>query len=65
MTTTTTILALVPLLWATGRGTEIIRPMSIPSIGGMIFELATIFLVPLLNSIVMEYRLKKNGGTGI
>jgi len=59
MTTSTTILALVPILWSEGRGAEIIRPMSIPSIGGMLMVIITIFIVPLLNSVVMEYKLKK------
>lgn len=57
MTTTTTILALVPILWSTGRGSEILRPMSVPSIGGMTLELVTILIVPLLNSLLLERRL--------
>jgi len=57
MTTTTTILALVPILWSSGRGSEILRPMSVPSIGGMVFELATILVVPLLNSLLLEKKL--------
>lgn len=59
MTTATTILALVPVLWATGRGSEIIRPMSVPSIGGMTIELISIVIVPVLNSWMLEHRLKK------
>jgi Cu(I)/Ag(I) efflux system membrane protein CusA/SilA len=60
MTTTTTILALVPILWATGRGSEIIRPMSVPSIGGMTIEIITILIVPLLNSLILERKLSKH-----
>jgi len=59
MTTATTILALVPVLWAAGRGSEIIRPMAVPSIGGMTIELITIIVVPLLNSFILERELKK------
>ncbi len=59
MTSTTSILALVPVLWATGRGSEIIRPMSIPSIGGMIMVLITIVIVPILNSWLLERSFKK------
>lgn len=59
MTTATTILALVPVLWATGRGSEIIRPMAVPSIGGMTIELISIIIVPLLNSFILERELKK------
>lgn len=57
---TTTILALVPILWSTGRGSEILRPMSVPSIGGMTFELATILVVPLLNSLLLEMKLSRS-----
>ncbi|HUV67360.1 MAG TPA: efflux RND transporter permease subunit, partial [Sedimentisphaerales bacterium] len=35
MTTATTILALIPVLTSTGRGSDIMVPMAIPSFGGM------------------------------
>ena len=38
MTTATTILALIPILTSTGRGADIMVPMAIPSIGGMVIE---------------------------
>jgi len=36
MTTATTILALLPILTSTGRGSDIMIPMAIPSFGGML-----------------------------
>jgi Cu(I)/Ag(I) efflux system membrane protein CusA/SilA len=60
MTTVTTILALLPVLWTDGQGSEIIRPMAVPSIGGMTIGILTLFVVPLLNSWILESRLKKN-----
>jgi Cu(I)/Ag(I) efflux system membrane protein CusA/SilA len=36
MTTATTILALIPVLTSTGRGSDIMVPMAIPSFGGMV-----------------------------
>jgi len=48
MTTATTILALLPVLTATGRGADIMLPMALPSIGGMLIEVVTMFLVPVL-----------------
>ena len=48
MTTATTILALLPVLTSTGRGSEIMAPMAVPIFGGMVFELATMFIVPVL-----------------
>ncbi|WP_458627112.1 efflux RND transporter permease subunit [Winogradskyella sp. PC D3.3] len=50
MTTATTILALLPVLTSTGRGSDIMIPMAIPSFGGMLFALITLFVVPVLFS---------------
>ena len=58
MTTGTTILALIPVLTSTGRGADIMVPMAIPSFGGMLFVLLTMFLVPTLYCLVKEIRLK-------
>lgn len=48
MTSATTILALLPVLTSVGRGSEIMVPMAIPSFGGMLLALMTIFVVPIL-----------------
>lgn len=50
MTTATTILALLPVLMSTGKGSDIMVPMAIPAFGGMVFELLTLFVVPVLYS---------------
>ena len=47
MTTATTILALLPILTSTGRGADVMIPMALPSVGGMLFELITLFIVPV------------------
>ncbi|MGB2185522.1 MAG: efflux RND transporter permease subunit [Akkermansiaceae bacterium] len=48
MTTATTLLALLPVLTSTGRGADIMGPMAVPIFGGMLFELLTMFVVPVL-----------------
>ena len=48
MTTATTILALIPVLTSTGRGSDIMVPMAIPSFGGMTIEILTMLVVPVL-----------------
>jgi Cu(I)/Ag(I) efflux system membrane protein CusA/SilA len=48
MTSATTILALLPVLTSVGRGSDIMVPMAIPSFGGMLLALMTIFVVPVL-----------------
>ncbi|MGB3343533.1 MAG: efflux RND transporter permease subunit [Aequorivita sp.] len=59
MTTATTILALLPILTSTGRGSDIMIPMAIPSFGGMLIALITLFVVPVLFSSRREAKLKK------
>ena len=59
MTTATTILALLPVLTSTGRGSDIMIPMAIPSFGGMLIALITLFVVPVLYSWKAELQLKK------
>lgn len=59
MTTATTVLALLPVLTATGRGSDIMLPMSLPSIGGMAFEVITLFIAPVLYCWLQERRLRR------
>lgn len=54
MTSATTILALLPILTSTGRGADVMVPMAIPSFGGMMIQLVTIFLAPILYSMMKE-----------
>ena len=54
MTTATTLLALIPVLTSTGRGSDIMVPMAIPSFGGMLVAIITTLLVPVLYSLVKE-----------
>jgi len=56
MTVSTTLLALIPVLTSTGRGSDIMVPMAIPSFGGMTVVLITMFVVPTLYSLVEELR---------
>ena len=61
MTTATTILALIPVLTSTGRGSDVMVPMAIPSFGGMTVAIITIFVVPVLYSTLQEAKAKKSG----
>ena len=58
MTTATTVLALLPVLTSTGRGSDIMVPMAIPSFGGMLIAILTMFVVPVLYCMVKEFKLK-------
>ncbi len=63
MTTATTILALLPVLTVTGKGSELMIPMAIPIFGGMFFELITMGVVPMLFCAMEEFKLKSAGKT--
>ncbi|MFC1693091.1 efflux RND transporter permease subunit [Candidatus Latescibacterota bacterium] len=58
MTTATTILALIPVLTSTGRGSDIMVPMAIPSFGGMTVEILTLLVVPVLYATIREMKIK-------
>ena len=57
MTVATTILALIPVLTATGRGADVMVPMAIPTFGGMCVALITVLIVPTLYAWREEWRL--------
>jgi Cu(I)/Ag(I) efflux system membrane protein CusA/SilA len=58
MTSATTILALLPVLTSTGRGSDIMVPMAIPVFGGMLLELLTVFVVPTLYCVGAEAKVR-------
>ena len=58
MTTATTLLALLPVLTATGRGADVLIPMAIPSFGGMLVEVVTMLVVPILYCWREERRVR-------
>lgn len=60
MTTATTILALLPVLTSSGRGSDIMIPMAIPAFGGMIIDITSYFIVPVLYSLREEFLLKRS-----
>jgi copper/silver efflux system protein len=62
MTVCTTLFGLVPILWATGVGTDVMKPIVLPMIGGVITSSTHILLVtPLIFLLAKEYELRKHG----
>ncbi|HIA26806.1 MAG TPA: efflux RND transporter permease subunit [Planctomycetes bacterium] len=59
MTSATTIIALLPVITSTGKGSDVMVPMALPSFGGMIVVVLTVFLVPVLWSIREERNLPR------
>jgi Cu(I)/Ag(I) efflux system membrane protein CusA/SilA len=58
MTSATTILALLPVLTSSGRGSDVMVPMAIPSFGGMPVVIVSVFAVPVFYCAVQEWRLR-------
>jgi len=58
MTSATTILALIPVLTSTGRGSDVMVPMAIPSFGGMLVVLVSVFFVPVVYCMVKEFKFR-------
>ncbi|MFC2170203.1 efflux RND transporter permease subunit, partial [Acidobacteriota bacterium] len=59
MTTATTVLALIPILISSGSGSEIMKPLATPTVGGMITAtLLNLILVPVIFAWIHQARHK-------
>lgn len=62
MTVCVSLFGLVPVLWATGVGTDVMKPIVLPMIGGVLTSSTHILLVtPLIFLMTKEYELRKHG----
>jgi len=62
MTVCVSLFGLVPVLWATGVGTDVMKPIVLPMIGGVLTSSTHILLVtPLIFLMAKEYELRKHG----
>ena len=62
MTVSVGLFGLIPILWATGVGSDIMRPITIPLIGGTITSTIYVLLItPVIFEIVKERELKRGG----
>lgn len=60
MTVSVTLFGLVPVLWATGVGSDVMQPIVLPMIGGVLTSSTHILLVtPLIFLMTKEYELRK------
>jgi Cu(I)/Ag(I) efflux system membrane protein CusA/SilA len=65
MTVVTTIAALAPVMWSTGTGSEIMRRIAAPMVGGMVSStVLTLVVIPALYSIVLQRRLRRLQAAG-
>lgn len=62
MTVSVSLFGLVPILWATGVGSDIMLPITVPLIGGTISSIIYVLLVtPIVFEMMKEHELNKNG----
>jgi len=62
MTVSVALFGLVPVLWSTGTGSDVMVPIVLPMIGGVLTSSTHILLVtPLIFLMVKEYELRKYG----
>ncbi|NUQ24562.1 MAG: efflux RND transporter permease subunit [Saprospiraceae bacterium] len=62
MTVSVSLFGLIPILWATGTGSDVMRPITIPLIGGTISSTIYVLLVtPVVFEMVKEWELRRKG----
>ncbi len=56
MTVATTVIGLLPLLWATGTGSDVMKPIAVPLIGGMVTSTVHVLLVTPIIFLILKKR---------
>ena len=62
MTVSVSLFALIPILWSSGVGSDVMKPIVLPMVGGVLTSATHILLVtPLIFLMTKEYELRKFG----
>ncbi len=62
MTVSVSLFALIPILWSHGVGSDVMKPIVLPMVGGVLTSATHILLVtPLIFLMAKEYELRKKG----
>ncbi|MBS1518038.1 MAG: efflux RND transporter permease subunit [Bacteroidetes bacterium] len=60
MTVATALLGLIPVMWATGTGADLAKPLAVPLIGGILTSAVhVLFVTPVIFVIIKEHFRKK------
>ena len=60
MTVGTSLIGLIPIMWSTGVGADVMKPLAAPMIGGLITSTIHVLVVtPVLFSYMKERALRK------
>jgi Cu(I)/Ag(I) efflux system membrane protein CusA/SilA len=66
MTVVAIMAGLLPILWSTGAGSEIMQRIAVPMIGGMISStVLTLVVIPAIYALVKGRGLPREGGSAI
>lgn len=60
MTVLTNILGLLPILWSSGTGSDVMKPIAVPMVGGIVTSAVHVLIVtPVIFAIMKEWELKR------
>lgn len=60
MTVSTSLIALIPIMWSSGTGADVMKPLAAPMIGGLVTStIHVLIMTPVLFSYMKEFALKK------
>lgn len=66
MTVVAIMAGLVPILWSTGTGSEVMRRIAVPMVGGMVSStLLTLLVIPAIFAIVKGWRLPQESAAPV
>jgi Cu(I)/Ag(I) efflux system membrane protein CusA/SilA len=62
MTVVAIMAGLLPIMWSAGAGSEVMRRIAAPMVGGMISStILTLIVIPAIYAMVEEWRLRRGG----
>lgn len=61
MTVATTVLGLLPIMWSTGVGSDLMKPIAAPIVGGMITSTIHVLIVTPVIFYVLKVRALRRG----
>jgi Cu(I)/Ag(I) efflux system membrane protein CusA/SilA len=60
MTVGTTLIGLIPIMWSSGVGADVMKPIAAPIIGGLLTSTVHVLIItPVIFAMVKERALKK------
>ncbi len=60
MTVVTIMAGLLPIMWGSGTGSEVMRPIAAPMVGGMISStILTLIVIPAIYGLVKEFSIRR------